>query len=185
MLLRADRIKVNDEIDARNISVSPVPAEIRTPIAISNRTDQRTPNFNRNSGTPINPSKVELTPVHLCTKVLNCKMRLQQPLINFIITQLSLIVNALNRYFLTKRAGETLPSIKTSLRQRKGKEHRMKGRRKSQAQDYCSREDGDRRLLRKQKIRPSLENKYMSSDENVQMDLLAHQPSCSLRICRI
>ncbi|CAC5420785.1 unnamed protein product [Mytilus coruscus] len=38
-------------IDARGISVSPVPAELRTPIAIPNKTDQRTPTLNRNSRT--------------------------------------------------------------------------------------------------------------------------------------
>ncbi|CAG2246316.1 uncharacterized protein [Mytilus edulis] len=55
------------QIDARDISVSPVPAEIRTPIAISNRTEQRTPISNRNSRTPNNTSYSRAntsTPLH-------------------------------------------------------------------------------------------------------------------------
>ncbi|CAG2246708.1 unnamed protein product [Mytilus edulis] len=55
------------QIDARDISVSPVPAEIRTPIAISNRTEQRTPISNRNSRTSNNTSYSRAntsTPLH-------------------------------------------------------------------------------------------------------------------------
>ncbi|CAG2189857.1 unnamed protein product [Mytilus edulis] len=131
----------NQTIDARDISVSPVPAEIRTPIAISNRTEQRTPISNRNSRTPNNTS-----------------------------------YNALNRYFLTKKQENTAihkDKLETEKRKRASYE-RKKEKAKRRITALEKMEIG---AVKKAKIRPSLENKYMSSDEECSDGFITHQPS--------